>query len=536
MVSYQGKGVFPGIAFGNVFLMKKRDAEDYNELASDSHAQWQKYLSAKETADIQLKELFGKTTAELGEEKAMIIDVQRMMLLDKDFDDAVELRINTENKTAAKAVMEAGEEFSAFFSSLDDVYMQARSTDVMDVSGRLADILLGQGQDLHFTKPVIVLADDLTPSETLQMNKEMVRAFVIRRGSSNSHTAILARTMNIPCLVNVLQIPLSSEMEGKQMIVDGDQGICYLDPGEEEISYMTKLQHQQQQQRSLLEEQRGLPTVTTDGRKIKLYANIGEPQDLDGVLANDAEGIGLFRSEFLYLGRKDYPGEEELFGAYKKVVQGMEDRQVIIRTLDIGADKKVGYFMLDEEENPAMGLRGIRVCIDRPELFKTQLRAIYRASVYGNVGIMFPMISSLWEIKRCKELAAEVRHELGAAGLEQVELGIMVETPAAVMLAEDFAREVDFFSVGTNDLTQYTLAIDRQNDSLERFYDPRHPAVLRMLAMVAEAANKNGIWAGICGELASDTELTRSFVDMGYRELSVSPAYILELRKKIRAI
>lgn len=536
MEVYQGKGVFHGIAFGTVHLLQKQDTAIENTYVQDTATEWERFLAAKHETDLQLEALFEKTKVEIGEDEAMIIDVQRLMLEDGDFGDAIEKCIRQEHCNAAFAVSKTGKEFSAFFASLEDPYMKARATDVLDVAHRLTDVLLGRRSSLQFTHPVIVVADDLTPSETLQMNKAMVRAFVVRRGSSNSHTAILAKIMNIPCIVQTADVPITPELNGKEMIVDGGRGICYLEPDEATRMEMLAKQAEEQQTRELLDSMRGLPTITKDGRKIKLYSNIGNVEDLEAVLENDSEGIGLFRSEFLYLGRQDYPTEDELFEAYRKVVEGMGRKQVIIRTLDIGADKKVDYFKLDEEENPALGLRGIRICIDRPELFKTQLRAIYRASAFGSIAIMFPMITSLWEVRRCKELAAEVRSELTDQGvyIGEVELGIMVETPSAVIIADTLAKEVEFFSVGTNDLTQYALAIDRQNSKLDKFYDPRHPAVLEMLRMIAAAAKNNGIWAGICGELAADPELTSVFVNMGYQELSVSPVYTLEMRKRIR--
>lgn len=535
MEIFQGKGVFPGIAVGEVHLLLKQDAVIDDAHIANTEAEWERFENAKVEADSQLEALFEKTKREIGEEEAMIIDVQRLMLLDGDFNDAVSEKIKDREFSAPYAVSETGKEFSAFFASLEDPYMKARSTDVADISQRIVDVLLGRRTSLQFQEPVVVVADDLTPSETLQMDKSKIRAFVIRKGSANSHTAILARIMNIPCIVQA-DVPLDVRISGQLMYVDSKAGLCYLDPDEETKEELLVKAEEDRKMRELLDSMRGLPTITKSGKTVKLYSNIGGVEDIDAVLTNDSEGVGLFRSEFLYLGRSDYPTEDELFEAYRKVAEGLADKQVVVRTLDIGADKKVGYFDLDEEENPALGLRGIRICIDRPDLFKTQMRAIYRASAFGNIAIMFPMIISLWEVRRCKEMAAEVRAELTEEGkaFGDVELGIMIETPAAVMIADTLAKEVDFFSVGTNDLTQYTLAIDRQNNKIEKFYDSHHESVMIMLKMIADAANNNGIWCGICGELAADPELVETFVNMGYHELSVSPTYTLSMRKQIR--
>ncbi len=533
MVVYQGKGVFPGVAFGSIHLLQKLNAIIEDVRVQDTDGEWDRFLKGKEDADKQLEALFEKTKRELGEEEANIIDVQRMMLEDGDYNDAVEKLIKEDRCSAPYAVSQAGQQFAEFFASLDDPYMKARATDVRDVSQRMTDTLLGRRTSLQFSQPVIVVAEDLTPSETLQMDKAKIRAFVIRKGSANSHTAILARMMNIPCIVQA-DIPLEPSLTAKDMIIDGETGMCYLEPDEETGAGLLAKQKEELARKEVLDKLRGMPTVTKSGKTVRLFSNIGSVDDLEAVHANDSEGIGLFRSEFLYLGREDYPTEDELFEAYRKVAEGMGGKQVVIRTLDIGADKKVDYFKLDEEENPALGLRGVRICIDRPELFRTQLRAVYRASAFGNVAVMFPMIASLWEVRRCKEIAADVRGELTEEGIfiGEVELGIMIETPAAVILA----KEVDFFSVGTNDLTQYTLAIDRQNNKLEQFYDPLHPAVIEMLRKIAGAANENGIWAGICGELAANPAITAELVEMGFDELSVSPVFTLDLRKRIREI
>jgi len=535
MTTHQGKGVCPGIAFGTVYLLQKTDAAIRQNPGGTPDEEWARFLAAKAEADRQLKRLFEKTTEELGQEQAMIIDVQRLMLEDGDFNDAIEQMIQTEQVSASYAVSQAGQQFSAFFASLEDSYMRARSVDVLDISNRLTDILLGRRQSHTFIGPTVVVAEDLTPSETLQLDRAHIAAFVIRRGSSNSHTAILAQTMNIPCVIQT-DIPLDSAIDGEAIIVDGASGLCYLNPDQAIREEMAQRRQAAQCRQESLDKMRGIPTVTKSGQVVRLFANIGGIQDVQSVLEHDAEGVGLFRSEFSYLGRTAFPSEEELFAVYRQVAEAMCRKQVIIRTLDIGADKKVDYFGLEDEENPALGLRGIRICIDRPDIFRTQLRAIYRASAFGNIAIMFPMITSLWEVRHCKEQAAAIRRELTAEGIAipDVELGIMIETPAAVLIADALAKEVDFFSVGTNDLTQYTLAIDRQNDKLDRFYDPHHPAVLAMLRIVADSARDNGIWAGVCGELAADPAMTPALVNMGFDELSVAPAFVLEMRKRIR--
>ncbi len=533
---FNGKSVFAGIAFGTVLLLQRSEGAIDESRADNADAEWARYEKAKAEADAQLLALYEKTKAEVGEKEADIIDVQRMMLDDGDYNDAVEGFIREDGNKAAFAVSRAGKQFSEFFAGLDDEYMKARATDVRDVSSRIVGILLGQRTQLAMTKPSIVVADDLTPSETLQMDKSKIRAFVTRRGSTSSHTAILARILNIPSIVQA-DIPLSADINGRPAVVDGHKGIVYLNPDDATIAELNAQHKEDEKRHELQNAMRGLPTITKNGQQVKLMANIGSVADMEMALNGDAEGVGLFRSEFLYLGRSGYPSEDEQFEAYRKVAEGMARRQVVIRTMDIGADKKVDYFQLAPEENPALGYRAIRICFDRPDMFKTQLRAIYRASAFGSVAIMFPMITSLWEVRRCKELAAEARLELEEKGIpigDDVELGIMIETPAAVMVADDLAKEVDFFSVGTNDLTQYTLALDRQNEKLEAFMDVAHPAVLRMLAMVAKSAHAAGIWAGICGELAANPELTRTFLEMGYDELSMSPVFILEMRGRIR--
>ena len=538
MVVCQGKSVLKGIAIGKIYLYEKQEYVLEQKQVADAEAEVARFEAAKETAIGQLDDLYEKALAEAGEEQAMIFDVHKMMLDDGDYLDAITGLIRSEKVNAEYAVHTTGEQFAAVFASMDDDYMKARSADVKDISGRVIRILAGIGDgSIASEEPVILLADDLTPSETVSLDKSKILAFVTCHGSANSHTAILARSMNIPALVQT-DVELLKEYHGIDAVVDGLDGKLYLDPEETVLAELVQKKEACGRERAELEKLIGLDNVTRDGRKINVYANIGSPEDVDKVLLNDAGGIGLFRSEFLYLGREDYPSEEEQFEIYKEVLSRMEGKKVIIRTLDIGADKQVDYFKLPKEENPAMGYRAIRICLDRIDVFKTQLRAIYRASVYGTAAIMFPMIISVKEILRIKEIVEEVKAELTAAGIEiaPVELGIMVETPAAVMISEELAKEVSFFSIGTNDLTQYTLAIDRQNQSLDTIYDSHHPAVLRMIQMTIENGHKGGAWVGICGELGADTTLTKTFVDMGIDELSVSPTYVLGLRKAIREI
>ena len=538
MVVCQGKSVLKGIAIGKIYLYEKQEYVLKQKQVADAEAEVARFEAAKETAIGQLNDLYEKALAEAGEEQAMIFDVHKMMLDDGDYLDAITGLIRSEKVNAEYAVHTTGEQFAAVFASMDDDYMKARSADVKDISGRVIRILAGIGDgSIASEEPVILLADDLTPSETVSLDKSKILAFVTCHGSANSHTAILARSMNIPALVQT-DVELLKEYHGMDAVVDGLDGKLYLDPEEAVLAELVQKKEACGRERAELEKLIGLDNVTRDGRKINVYANIGSPEDVDKVLLNDAGGIGLFRSEFLYLGREDYPSEEEQFEIYKEVLSRMEGKKVIIRTLDIGADKQVDYFKLPKEENPAMGYRAIRICLDRIDVFKTQLRAIYRASVYGTAAIMFPMIISVKEILRIKEIVEEVKAELTAAGIEiaPVELGIMVETPAAVMISEELAKEVSFFSIGTNDLTQYTLAIDRQNQSLDTIYDSHHPAVLRMIQMTIENGHKGGAWVGICGELGADTTLTKTFVDMGIDELSVSPTYVLGLRKAIREI
>jgi len=537
MQTGNGKGVFAGIAIGKVFVFKKQEMVIVRGTANTVEEEVARYKAAKELSAKQLKALFDKTAAEVGQEEAMIIDVQLLMLDDLDYEEEVIRKITEENENAAYAVTATGEEFADFFASMDDPYMKARAVDVGDVSKRIAMNIQGINPDgIKMEEPMIIVAEDLTPSETLQLDKNMILAFVTQKGSSNSHTAILARTMNIPSLVGA-DIEITPELNGKLMIVDGNSGKYYIDPDDITLDEKERRRKAQLQQKELLDQLKGKENVTIDGRKINIYANIGSPKDVELVINNDAGGIGLFRSEFLYLGRDSAPTEEEQFASYKYVAEKMNGKKVIIRTLDIGADKKADYFGFEQEENPALGYRAIRICLDQVDLFKTQLRAIYRASAFGQISIMFPMIISVSEVRRIKEICEEVKEELIKEGHEiapHVELGIMIETPAAVMVSEELAKEVEFFSVGTNDLTQYTLAIDRQNAKLDKIYDAHHPAILRMLKMIVDNAHKAGAWAGICGELGSDTTLTETFLKMGFDELSVSPTFVLSVRKAVR--
>ena len=537
MQTGNGKGVFAGIAIGKVFVFKKQELVIVRGTANTVEEEVARYKAAKELSAKQLKALFDKTAAEVGQEEAMIIDVQLLMLDDLDYEEEVMRKITEENENAAYAVTATGEEFADFFASMDDPYMKARAVDVGDVSKRIAMNIQGINPDgIKMEEPMIIVAEDLTPSETLQLDKNMILAFVTQKGSSNSHTAILARTMNIPSIVGA-DIEITPELNGKLMIVDGNSGKYYIDPDDITLDEKERRRKAQLQQKELLDQLKGKENVTIDGRKINIYANIGNPKDVELVINNDAGGIGLFRSEFLYLGRDSAPTEEEQFASYKYVAEKMNGKKVIIRTLDIGADKKADYFGFEQEENPALGYRAIRICLDQVDLFKTQLRAIYRASAFGQISIMFPMIISVSEVRRIKEICEEVKEELIKEGHEiapHVELGIMIETPAAVMVSEELAKEVEFFSVGTNDLTQYTLAIDRQNAKLDKIYDAHHPAILRMLKMIVDNAHKAGAWAGICGELGSDTTLTETFLKMGFDELSVSPTFVLSVRKAVR--
>ena len=534
MKQYVGKSVFGGVAIGKIKVFSKEQMQVRRERVSDAEREIERYEAARETAMEQLGRLYEKALREVGEANAAIFEVHQMMLSDDDFNESVENMIRGNLVNAEYAVASTGDNFAKMFAAMDDEYMRERAADVKDISERVLRVLTGGAEEDAAEEPAIIVAADLAPSETVQMNKELVLSFVTVQGSLNSHTAILARTMGIPALVGTALSP--EELDGRIGIVDGFTGTFYVDPDETTLAVMREKQAADLEKKRLLQELKGKDNITLDGKKILLYANIGNSKDLAAVLGNDAGGIGLFRSEFLYLERDSFPTEEEQFAIYKTVAETMAGKRVIIRTLDIGADKKCDYFELDREENPAMGLRAIRICLTRPEIFKTQLRALYRASAFGKIAIMFPMIISVEEVRKIKEIVEEIKAELTEQGIVfgQPELGIMVETPAAVMMSDELAKEVDFFSIGTNDLTQYTLAIDRQNEKLDRFYDPHHPAVLRQIRIVVDNAHKAGIWAGICGELGADTELTPLFLKMGVDELSVSPGSILPLRELIR--
>ncbi len=535
MQVFNGKSVFGGIAIGKIYVYQKGEQQVRRTRITDIPKEKERYRAASGTAMEQLKELYHKALNEVGEENAAVFEVHQMMLEDDDFVESVENIIETQEVNAEYAVAVTGDNFSQMFASMDDDYMRGRAADVKDISERLITVLNGGAAGgIQSEEPVIVLADDLAPSETVQMDKDKVLSFVTMHGSVNSHTAILARTMGIPALIGT-DIPMDETVDGKMAVVDGAGGCIYVEPDEDTLARMNGRKQQEEEQKELLLSLKGRENVTRDGQKVMLYANIGNIRDLATVLQNDAGGIGLFRSEFIYLESEDFPSEEEQFQIYRKVAETMAGKRVIIRTLDIGADKKCDYFDMEEEENPALGCRAIRICLTRPEIFKTQLRALLRASAYGNIAIMYPMITSLWEIRKIGEIVEQVKEELKAQGIGYGDplQGVMIETPASVMISGELAKEVDFFSIGTNDLTQYTLAIDRQNPKLDDFYDSHHPAVLEMIRMVAENAHKAGIWAGICGELGADLELTREFLAMGIDELSVSPGSILPIRKII---
>ena len=535
MEVYQGKSVFGGIAIGRISVHKKDEQQVKRVRIEDSEQEILRYRQAKQTAMEQLQGLYQKALKEVGEANAAIFEIHQMMLEDDDYNESVENIIRMQQVNAEYAVASTGDNFAQMFSAMDDDYMRARSADVKDISERVLSVLGGRATGIAASgEPVIIVADDLAPSETVQLNKDLVLSFVTVHGSVNSHTAILARTMSIPALIGTA-IPLTDDIDGKVGIVDGKNGCIYVDPDENTLGRMQQLKLEEQEKKELLQTLKGRENITIDGKKIMLYANIGNSKDLAAVLQNDAGGIGLFRSEFIYLERDAFPTEEEQFQIYRTVAETMAGKPVIIRTLDIGADKKCDYFEMEPEENPAMGCRAIRICLTRPEIFKTQLRALFRASAFGNISIMYPMIISVDELRKIKTIVAEIRQELTEQGVTfgEPKQGIMIETPAAVMMSEELAKEVDFFSIGTNDLTQYTLAIDRQNPKLDAFYDPHHPAVLRMIQMVVENAHKAGILAGICGELGADTTLTRRFLAMGVDELSMSPGSILPVRKII---
>ena len=534
-----GKGVSKGVAAGPISFYRRASGVIPRHEVSDTVAELERFRTARETAKEQLAKLYDKALAEAGEDAAMLFEAHQMMLDDLDFVESIEGMIENDRVNAEAAVSDTGAQFAEMFAAMDDSYMQARAADIRDISARVIGILTGEGESgIVSDVPCIVAADDLAPSETVQLDKALILGFITAGGSANSHTAILARTMGIPAIIGAGDA-LQSEMEGKYAIIDGQTGEAVVEPDDAERERLLKKQAKEKALKELLDQLKGKPNVTKDGRNVMVYCNIGSPADIDAVLQNDGGGIGLFRSEFLYLQGSDYPTEDEQFKAYKTVAERMGDRRVIIRTLDIGADKQADYFHLDKEENPAMGLRAIRICLTRPEVFRTQLRALYRASAYGKIAIMFPMITSVWEVQEIKRICRNIRAELAEEDVpmaDKVELGIMIETPAAVMMSAELAREVDFFSVGTNDLTQYTLAVDRQGVGLDRFFDAHHPAVLRMLRMAAESAHKAGIWIGICGELGADAELIETFLSMGIDELSVSPSAVLPLRSAIRSI
>lgn len=537
MITLEGKSVFGGVAIGKIQFYKRNEITIKRTRVEDVEAEVERFQNAKAKTLELLKGLYEKALEDVGEANAMIFEAHQLMLEDPDYVESIENIIRTQDVNAEYAIGATADNFAAIFEAMDDAYMQGRAADVRDVSERLLQALSSQNETVMvMDEPVIIAADDLVPSETVQLDKEKVLSFVTMYGSANSHTAILARTMNIPAVIGLGEA-LKEEYDGKVAIVDGVDGKVYIDPDEETMASMQKKQKKDQEQKELLNQLKGKENVTKSGQKVNVYANIGNLADVGAVLKNDAGGIGLFRSEFLYLESDTYPTEEQQFAVYKKVAETMAGKKVIIRTLDIGADKQVDYFKLDKEDNPALGYRAIRICLTRPEIFKTQLRALYRASAYGQISIMFPMIISVAEVKKIKEIVEEVKEELrteGAAFREDVELGIMIETPAAVMVSRELAKEVDFFSVGTNDLTQYTLAIDRQNQKLEDFYDSHHPAVLAMIRMAAESAHAEGKWIGICGELGADVTLTETFLNMGIDELSVAPGMVLKVRQKIR--
>ncbi len=534
MEMYTGKSIFKGIAIGKILFYQKGEQPVKRVKIEDTAEQIKRYEAARAKAAEQLQGLYEKALKEVGEANAAVFEVHQMMLEDDDYIDSVVNIIETQQVNAEFAVATTGDNFAKMFAEMEDDYFKARAADVKDISERMVNILSGnESGEAIGDEPVIVVAEDLAPSETVQMDKEKLLAFVTRLGSANSHTAILARTMNIPALI---EVDIKEEWNGKMAVVDGYTGTFYIDPDEDILKKMQEKKEEDIKARELLQELKGKEDVTVDGKHIKLYANIGGVKDVASVLANDAAGIGLFRSEFLYLEADNYPNEEAQFQAYKTVAENMAGKKVIVRTLDIGADKQVDYFNLDHEENPAMGYRAIRICLDRRDIFRTQLRALLRASAYGNIGIMYPMIISVDEVKEIKKIVESIKTELTEKGIEygEVEQGIMIETPAAVMISDLLAEEVDFFSIGTNDLTQYTLAIDRQNSKLDNIYDAHHPAVLRMIQKTIENGHKAGCWVGICGELGADMTLTETFLKMGIDELSVSPTFVLPIRKLIR--
>lgn len=539
MITIQGKGVSTGVGIGSLYFYRRTTTEIKCYEIDDIDAEWKRFKAAQKKAIEQLGNLAIKTRVEVGEAEALLFETHQMMAEDMDYEEAIETMIKVERLNAETAVSRTAEIFAEMFASMDDSYMKERAADVKDVSRRILENLLGVVQGgIDSDIPVIVAADDLAPSETIQLDKTKILGFVTAQGSGSSHTAILARTMGIPAIVGLGDL-LKEEFEGRQVIIDGATGAVVIDPDEETGTRLLRKRDELLRQKQLLEQLKDEANITKDGKSIRVYCNIGSPEDVHAVHENDGGGIGLFRSEFLYLNSSTYPTEEEQFEAYKKVLTEMEGKEVIIRTCDIGADKQIDYFELPEEENPAMGLRALRISLARPDFFRTQLRALFRASAYGKLGIMFPMVTSVWEVREAKRICDIVKRELDEEGVpysSEVEIGIMIETPAAALLSDRLAKEVDFFSCGTNDLTQYTLACDRQNNDLGRFYDPHHPAVIRLLKMVADNAHANGIWVGICGELGADLDLIETFLAIGIDELSVSPRAVLQVRNAVRQI
>lgn len=540
MLTYQGKGVYGAVAVGKISVFKRQDVQVRREKTEDTEGELKRLEAAKAAAIEQLGEIYEKALKEVGEANAAIFEIHMMMVEDEDYNDAITEMITSQNVNAEYAVAITGDNFAEMFSAMDDAYMQARSADVRDISNRIIHCLRGGGSEEGTNNvPVIICADDLAPSETVSLDKDKVLAFVTAHGSSNSHTAILARNMNIPAIIGVGEEFLTAIKDGDTAVVNGFTGELILNPDTATIAAAEKKRAEEQEKKELLQKLKGKENITLDGRKINIYANIGSVDNIGAVLLNDAGGIGLFRSEFLYLENSDYPTEDEQFKIYKRVLESMAGKKVIIRTLDIGADKQCDYFHMPKEENPALGIRAIRLCLNRPDIFRTQLRALYRASAFGNLGIMFPMIANVWELEEILALCESVKAELKKDGIEyaqETELGIMIETPAAALISDRLAPMVDFFSVGTNDLTQYTLACDRQNPEIDRFCDTHHEAVLRLIGMAADNAHKHGKWIGICGELAADTSLTEAFLRMGIDELSVSPSFVLKVRDTVRNI
>ena len=537
MITIQGKGVSTGIGMGPLYFYRRAKTEIKRGTVEDTAAEWLRFKGAQAVAMEQLGELAEKAREEAGDEAAMLFETHQMMAEDLDYEEAIQALITDDAMNAESAVSDTAEQFAAMFEAMDDEYMKGRAADVKDVSQRIISILSGVVQGgIDSDVPVLLASDDLAPSETIQLDKSKILGFITSYGSSSSHTAILARTMGIPAIVG-LGDQLDTIYEGRMVVVDGATGTVIIDPSDAVLADFITKRDEQLRQQALLEALKGQENITKDGQKVRVYCNIGSPEDVDAIKMNDGGGIGLFRSEFLYLNSSTYPTEEEQFEAYKAVLTGMGDKEVIIRTCDIGADKQIDYFELPKEENPAMGMRALRISLSRPAFFRTQLRALYRASAYGNLGIMFPMVTSVWEVRETKKLIESVKKELDAEGLpysDHVEIGVMIETPAAAVISDRLAKEVDFFSCGTNDLTQYTLACDRQNNDLGRFYDPHHLSVIRLLKMVTENAHKNGIWVGICGELGADLDMTETFLAIGVDELSVTPRAVLPLRNKIR--